>query len=192
MSLLASHRELSCARQIGILSDIHANATALQKALNILRDFQVDSFLVCGDIVGYGQDVNECCEIIRNLDCPTVTGNHDLAVTGKLPFETMFTKNAVDGVIYAKNIITKYNFDWLAGLPVRYENRYLEMAHASLNDPMAFKYLALGNCDDDSCWENVQLSFDAMRHKMGIIGHSHVPALFFEHDAQPEKPVYVF
>ena len=34
-------------------------------------------FVCLGDIVGYNANPHECVEIVRELDCPVVKGNHD-------------------------------------------------------------------------------------------------------------------
>jgi len=61
-----------------ILSDVHANLTALDAVLEDAGP--IDRVWCLGDIVGYGPDPNECIERIRslpNLIC--VKGNHDAA-----------------------------------------------------------------------------------------------------------------
>ena len=73
--------------RILVISDIHANYTAL---LAVLADAgPVDETWCLGDLVGYGPDPNAVVEEVRdiaNLTC--MLGNHDVAVIGKMPFET--------------------------------------------------------------------------------------------------------
>ena len=64
-----------------IISDIHANRTALEAVLDDAGT--VDAVWCLGDLVGYGPDPNECIETVRrlpNLVCPI--GNHDAAALG--------------------------------------------------------------------------------------------------------------
>ncbi|MGC8842688.1 MAG: metallophosphoesterase family protein, partial [bacterium] len=60
----------------GIISDIHSNLPALEVVITYLKN-EVDAFLCLGDIVGYGAQPNECCDIIRELRPICVAGNHD-------------------------------------------------------------------------------------------------------------------
>lgn len=61
-----------------ILSDIHANLTALDSALAAAKG-QWDKAVCLGDVVGYGPDPNEVIDRIRELDAITIRGNHDKA-----------------------------------------------------------------------------------------------------------------
>ena len=64
-----------------ILSDIHANLTALDAVLEAAKDRWVKA--VClGDLVGYGPDPNEVIDRVRSLGAVTIRGNHDKAVSG--------------------------------------------------------------------------------------------------------------
>jgi len=64
---------------IAIISDIHGNLPALEKAVFICnREFKVDKFICLGDVVGYGPWNNECVEVIKDLKNVTkILGNHE-------------------------------------------------------------------------------------------------------------------
>ncbi len=64
-----------------IISDIHANITALDAALASAKD-KWDKAVCLGDLVGYGPDPNEVIDCIRSLGAVTIRGNHDKAVAG--------------------------------------------------------------------------------------------------------------
>jgi len=66
--------------RILILSDLHANATALNAALDAAKD-RWEHVVCLGDVVGYGPDPNEVTTTIRQLGARTIRGNHDKAVT---------------------------------------------------------------------------------------------------------------
>ena len=62
--------------RILVISDVHANYTALEAVLNAAG--AVDETWCLGDMVGYGPDPNAVVEQIReipNLTC--ILGNHD-------------------------------------------------------------------------------------------------------------------
>jgi len=63
-----------------IISDIHANLTALEAVL--LDGGKFDAVWCLGDLVGYGPDPNECVERIRSLPgLVCLQGNHDAALS---------------------------------------------------------------------------------------------------------------
>jgi len=64
-----------------ILSDIHANLTALQAAVATVEG-RWDRALCLGDIVGYGPDPNDAMDFVRSLNPVMIRGNHDKAACG--------------------------------------------------------------------------------------------------------------
>ncbi len=62
-----------------VLSDIHANLEALTIVLNDIDANRVDKIACLGDIVGYGANPNECCELIFQRVSYHIIGNHDRA-----------------------------------------------------------------------------------------------------------------
>lgn len=64
-----------------IISDIHANQTALEAVLEAAKD-RWDRAACLGDLVGYGPDPNEVVDRIRALEATVIRGNHDRAGSG--------------------------------------------------------------------------------------------------------------
>ncbi|MGH9680214.1 MAG: metallophosphoesterase family protein, partial [Candidatus Acidiferrales bacterium] len=64
-----------------ILSDIHANSTALEAALTAAEG-RWERVLCLGDVVDYGPDPNEVTERVKALSPVIIRGNHDKAVAG--------------------------------------------------------------------------------------------------------------
>lgn len=62
--------------KLGIISDIHGNAPALQAVLGEMRG-NVDEFVFLGDLVGYYAFVEECIALARQELKVGVLGNHD-------------------------------------------------------------------------------------------------------------------
>src|SRR3954453_21813492 len=71
----------------GLISDVHANLSALQASLALLRRAEVDAYICAGDIVGYGPHPNECVDVIAGLPGVCVAGNHDLIALDRLSGE---------------------------------------------------------------------------------------------------------
>jgi putative phosphoesterase len=63
--------------RVAILSDIHANITALDAVLDDLRQQNVERTYCLGDLVGYAAHPNEVIDRIRRDETPTVMGNYD-------------------------------------------------------------------------------------------------------------------
>ena len=182
--------------KIGIISDIHANHKALEKALGILKEEHVNKTFVCGDVVGYGKHPNECCEKIRALNCQVVAGNHDWAVAGLTRYEDSHSASAVKGIEYTKAVITPPNLAWLKGLPLYHKEGETEFVHASLLEPERWHYLTLGSAFVGSAYKDVRDTFQAMKGQLCFVGHSHIPTIFLEKKPnkikviEPNKPFY--
>ena len=66
-----------------IVSDIHANLTALNAVLDDAG--YIDAVWCLGDLVGYGPDPNECIDRVRPLPgLVCLLGNHDAAARMRL------------------------------------------------------------------------------------------------------------
>ena len=69
-----------------VLSDIHANATALEASLAAVEG-RWEKVVCLGDIVDYGPDPNEVTERVRALAPVIIRGNHDKAIAGLIDLE---------------------------------------------------------------------------------------------------------
>src|SRR6516165_9793173 len=97
-----------------VLTDIHANLTALEAALNVAEGSW--QHLVClGDVVGYGPDPNEVTTRIRELGAVTIRGNHDKAVAELMATDD-FNPIAKAAVDWTRAQMSNENLDWLAAL----------------------------------------------------------------------------
>ena len=154
--------------RILVVSDIHANYTALEA---VLADAgTVDETWCLGDMVGYGPDPNAVMELIReipNLTC--LLGNHDAAVLGKIPFEA-FNSDARRTLTYHEKVLTADNMDFLESLQSNLKVRQdASLVHGSPRD---------------SVWEYIlntlsaRLNFDHFTTPCCFVGHSHIQCLF--------------
>jgi predicted phosphodiesterase len=101
--------------RILILSDIHANFTALEASLAKAAG-RWDTAVCLGDIVGYGPDPAEVSEKIRSLVQSCIRGNHDKAVTGIMDTED-FNPVAKAAVDWTRKQLSPGLLQWLAALP---------------------------------------------------------------------------
>jgi predicted phosphodiesterase len=98
-----------------ILSDIHANLTALDAALKAARG-QWQKAACLGDLVGYGPEPNEVIDRVRSLGAAVIRGNHDKAVSGLVDAED-FNPLARAVTLWTRDQLLPANLEYLAGLP---------------------------------------------------------------------------
>jgi predicted phosphodiesterase len=101
--------------RILVLSDLHANATALDAVLEAARG-RWDLSVCLGDVVGYGPDPNEVTARLRELGTQTIRGNHDKAVTGLMPTDD-FNPVAKAAVDWTRAQLKPDHLAWLTSLP---------------------------------------------------------------------------
>src|SRR5215472_5419783 len=63
--------------KLGLISDIHGNATALQAVLADLQRSPADQVVCLGDAIQGGPQPSEVVAQLRALGCPVVMGNSD-------------------------------------------------------------------------------------------------------------------
>ena len=154
-----------------IFSDIHANPTALLKALNSARRLGCKKFICCGDIVGYGYAPNECIDICKQNNIECIKGNHDAALVGEMSLD-WFNYTAAQGILANRPLVTEENKKWLAELPYTIERWFAEtkvaFSHGTYMLPACFEYI------DDQYAAATEM--DVIRGK-GIdalfVGHTH-------------------
>lgn len=98
-----------------ILSDIHANASALNAALQTAEG-RWDQCVCLGDVVGYGPDPNEVADKIRKIAKQTIRGNHDKAASGVMDTDD-FNPVAKAAVDWTRSHLSPENLAWLNSLP---------------------------------------------------------------------------
>jgi len=150
-----------------IISDIHANATALEAVL--AHAGQVDDTWCLGDLVGYGPDPNECITRLRalpNLVC--LQGNHDAAALGHLALDG-FNIEARTSIEWLREHLNAESSTFLQTLEPMTEVNGITLSHASPRQPL-LEYLL----DTYSAAENLAY----FETDFCFVGHTHVPVLF--------------
>jgi predicted phosphodiesterase len=161
--------------KVAILSDIHGNRHAFEAVLADVGEANPDEVWCLGDLVGYGADPDACVELARANADVCLAGNHDMAVTGEIPLDE-FSRGAGLAARWTQEVIAPENLDYLAGLRPSGAEGAVGLYHASPRDPV---------------WEYVlsallaELCLDAQRHRVCIVGHSHVALSFERGDGVP-------
>jgi predicted phosphodiesterase len=101
--------------RILVLSDIHANSTALEAALSAAEG-RWERTVCLGDVVGYGPDPDEVIDRLRGLQATTIRGNHDKAACGIVDAED-FNPVARAAAAWTQEHLRADNLSFLQQLP---------------------------------------------------------------------------
>ena len=145
---------------IGLISDIHGNAAALDAVLTRLDSMGVRDICCLGDVAGYYSEVNECCAKLRARNIPTIMGNHDWYLTSGSPCER--SQSANDCLAHQHSVIEPAHREWLAGLPREMTVDGLHLIHGGWKDALE-EYL-----------EPSDTYFEALQGRFFASGHLHV------------------
>ena len=157
--------------RFAILSDIHSNLQALQRALKLIAQLRVDEIHCLGDIVGYGGNPNECVALVRENCSKAVKGNHDLA-TVDLSHSAFHPEAAKAANTWTFRTLTEENHRYLAWLPFRYAGTDHTLVHSSPESPFDWRYV--GSLDAAA------RQFPNFSTSVCFIGHTHVPSVLGE------------
>jgi diadenosine tetraphosphatase ApaH/serine/threonine PP2A family protein phosphatase len=159
--------------RILIISDIHANLTALDAALKAAEG-RWDKALCLGDIVGYGPDPNEVLDRVRGLGALIIRGNHDKASCG-LEEPEDFNPVARAAALWTREELTPQNRQVLRDLPSGpLEVDGITAVHGAVHD------------EDEYVFGPVQALDSLMDSpsEVTFFGHTHVQVGFALHENQ--------
>lgn len=117
-----------------VISDIHGNLEALQAVLADVPD-GVEEIYCLGDVIGYGASPNECCDLVREIGMPVISGNHDLAVTDLSTDLAWFNPVAAAAVKWTRERLRSDNADFLRSRPRTLLTEEALFVHGSVRDP---------------------------------------------------------
>ena len=153
---------------VAVVSDIHGNRHAFEAVLKAIDRSPCEELWCLGDLVGYGADPDACVELARRHAAICLAGNHDLGVRGDLPLEE-FSRGAALAAEWTQRTIAADTRAYLEALEPVFLDEVVGLYHASPRDPI---------------WEYVlsplqaELCLDLQRHRVCLIGHSHVALSF--------------
>jgi len=153
--------------RILIISDIHANLTALDA---VLKDAgEIDGVWCLGDLVGYGPDPNECIARVRQLPgLKCILGNHDAAALQQID-PASFNPEARHAISWTQSMLSESSQEFLLSLPERIDLEKVTLVHGSPRQPV-WEYLL------DT--HNATRNFDFFSTPYCFVGHTHLPILY--------------
>ena len=151
-----------------VISDIHGNLEALEAVLRDLSD-EVRIVYCLGDVIGYGANPDECCDIVRDLGMPVISGNHDLAVTDLETDLNWFNPVAAAAVVWTREHLSEENAEFLRTRPRTIQTEGALFVHGSVRDPDEYIINAV------SAQENLRvLKGEYPGVPICFFGHTHV------------------
>lgn len=156
-----------------IFGDIHANLEALQAVMADAKLQGVTDYVCLGDVVGYNADPIACLNIIRDMKCPTVKGNHDADASENHSLENM-NPIAAFALQWTREQLDDDQRLWLKQLRMVRQVADYTIVHSTLDQPVN--------------WNYVTNRFDAMSNfayqftQLCFHGHTHVPKVYVKTD----------
>jgi predicted phosphodiesterase len=152
-----------------ILGDIHANLEALEAVLEDAAKEKCTHYACLGDVVGYAANPKECMDIIRQMGCPVVKGNHDEYAA--MDDECVnFRPIAADAIRWTRKQLPDEDRNWLRDLKfVRFVESFT-IVHATLDMPQKWGYVM-----DKLAAAS---SFSYQNTAVCFYGHTHQPCAF--------------
>ena len=164
--------------KIVIVSDIHSNLEALNRAIDYINKLKGDREIVClGDIVGYGPNPVECLELIQSVTDKICLGNHDYAMLNT-DLDRQMNWQALESIIWTRGILDEGMKEAIKGFLVQMEKDNVLYVHASPDNPMNWRYIS--NSRD------AYLSMVEMKCSLCFVGHSHVPGIYADYELNEE------
>lgn len=158
--------------KIAVISDIHASLQSLKACLTDIDKEKVD-FIVClGDIIGYGNNPQECLKLVRQKCQIIIKGNHEEVLCNP-SFEKFVVNQALTTIQAARDVLSFEEIMFLANLPITYEleDFGLCFAHGSYLNKNAWDYLDID--DEEECGEDYifnQVRFN--KFPITFVGHT--------------------
>ena len=153
-----------------IISDIHANLDALSTVLDKIDELGVDQTICLGDVVGYNANPNECAQIVRDREIPTILGNHDSVACGREePWG--FNPVALEAAMWTREGLNSENLEWLKNLPGALNFGSFAAVHGAPRNHNQYLFT----------WEDILAHLPFLEEQncnVCMIGHTHTPAIF--------------
>ena len=159
--------------RIVLLSDIHANVTALRAVLDDVKTIgEFDVYAILGDLVNYGPRPNEIVNMVRQLPRKVINlwGNHEYSIFGG-SLDRFSSERGKSVLRYTKTLLTEESRNYIdvqmnhqGYEECHIENKLFLFIHGNLEDPYWGKFGTEKMNDERFA-----------RYDYVISGHSHIP-----------------
>lgn len=152
-----------------VISDIHANLSALKRVLEDAKSQGAEHIICLGDVTGYGPSPAETLALLLESGATIIAGNHDDAVSGRVDGDD-FIDLAHDAVIRHRDALSPKDRNFLASRSYTATFGEAVASHGDFTDPANFLYI---ESEDDA-----EANFEAENSQIAFVGHTHTPEIF--------------
>lgn len=177
-----------------LLSDIHANQTALEAVLAHAGSRSYDEVVHLGDALGYGPHPRQVLNTLRELDAVCLLGNHEQMLLEAVDGRRVRAGGVVaDALAWQRLQLSERDLSWVRGWP------------DGLDAPgVGARYRHGTPVSLDTYTDSVTAARDAFARwggRLGFVGHTHLPAVYatlnapvgewIKHQAFPQGGTYL-
>jgi len=155
-----------------ILSDIHANLSALNSVLNDVKKYSINKLILLGDHIDYGMRPNETIELLNKIPYQievNLWGNHEKAIIdGNL---TRFSSER-------GREFSRYTLQLLNNKAKDYINNKMCKDGFSEKTYNGKQYLIIHGSLEDTFWKSISpenINEQYLKYDYVLSGHSHIP-----------------
>ena len=155
-----------------LMGDVHANPSALKKAIEDARDCGVERMICLGDISGYGWDAKAALELVRHSMDVTLIGNHDAALLGMGDSHVISSNPNLAVDVLQREQLSDEDKKWLRSRPYTHaiEEHSVACTHGDFLMPEQFAYV-------DSPYA-VGVEFSVRKERVLFCAHTHEPGIW--------------
>lgn len=168
------------AERVAVISDIHANAEALEAVLADIKGQDITEVLCLGDVVGYGIDAERCIDLVQDRCSLCLCGNHDWAVVNTALGFNQMARQAIELTRQRlqpgrwSSPSRRRRWAFLEKLPESHTRNNWLLVHASPRDPIT-EYIFPEDVEVDT--EKMEEIFSKFQ-SVCFVGHTHLPGVF--------------
>lgn len=154
---------------IALISDIHANLSALDAVLEKISAEKITTVYCLGDVVGYGPEPSACLKRVTDTCDIILMGNHEYHVLGLVNEQTI-NPVARQSANWTRAQLSETDLAQLSELDMDAHLADIYLVHASPHTPDQWRYVISE--------AEAGLAFDNFDEQVCFYGHSHLPMIF--------------
>ena len=153
-----------------VMSDVHSNPVALRTVLADAREQDVDKTISCGDVTGYGYDVQGTVRLLKANVQVHLMGNHDRACLAARDAGETAGNNNYDVDRRQRGLLSPVDYAWLKRCPYVHAEAGFACAHGDFTTPELFNYVMDGR--------DAIPSFECREEPLLFVGHTHAAEIY--------------
>ena len=162
--------------RLAIISDIHGNYPAFKAVVEDIQNNDIDQTICLGDVVTLGPHPKEVIELLKSLECKSITGNHESALLNmRHTSKYKIAKPVIPVLEWCKSKLSKDDLDFLNSF-----ESCIKINFSQKDKLLCFHGSPSSNCEiisSSSPEAQMKRHFNANEFKYYTGGHSHIQML---------------